>query len=124
MALAVPALAACSTASAETTTIEIGVHHSAFSVRHLEVEAGSTVRFVIRNTDPIDHEFILGDQGVQDRHENGIEREHGAIPGEVTVPAGSTAETTYTFGAPGTLLFGCHLPGHYAYGMAGTVTIA
>ena len=124
IALAATALAACSPATAGPRTIEIDVRHSAFSVSRLEVDPDETVRFVIHNTDPIDHEFILGDQAVQDRHETGTERRHGAIPGEVTILAGSTAETTYTFAEPGTVLFGCHLPGHYAYGMRGTVTVA
>jgi uncharacterized cupredoxin-like copper-binding protein len=81
------------------------------------------VRFVIRNTDPIDHEFILGDQEVQDRHETGTEPHHGTIPGEVSVAAGDSATTTYRFGEPGMLLFGCHLPGHWDYGMRGLVAV-
>jgi len=40
------------------------------------------------------------------------------------VPAGTTRATTVTFGpSTGTMLFGCHLPGHYAYGMVGTIEI-
>jgi uncharacterized cupredoxin-like copper-binding protein len=31
--------------------------------------------------------------------------------------------TTVTFPSQGSLLFGCHLPGHYAYGMRGVITI-
>jgi uncharacterized cupredoxin-like copper-binding protein len=32
--------------------------------------------------------------------------------------------TAYAFREePGSLIFGCHLPGHYAYGMRGLVTI-
>jgi uncharacterized cupredoxin-like copper-binding protein len=43
----------------------------------------------------------------------------------VSVPAETTAETTYTFPtAPGQhLQFACHLPGHYAYGMHGSIVI-
>ena len=39
-------------------------------------------------------------------------------------PPHSTATTTYLFGPRGTLLFGCHLPGHWSYGMHGTIRIA
>ena len=53
---------------------------------------------MISNTDPIDHEFIVGDQAVQDAHELGTESFHPPRPGEVTIPAGETVETTYTFG--------------------------
>jgi uncharacterized cupredoxin-like copper-binding protein len=104
-------------------TVEIRIHHSRFLPADLHVAPGDTVRFVVRNTDPIDHEFIIGDEEVQARHETGTEAQHGARPGEVSVPAGGTAATTFTFSDPGTLLIGCHLPGHYAYGMRGSVRV-
>ena len=103
-------------------TVQIRIRHSAFSVRSIDVEPGEAVRFVIRNTDPIDHEFIVGDRAVQIAHERGTEAFHPPRPGEVTVPAGGTVETTYTFGTSD-LLFGCHLPGHYAYGMRGALLV-
>jgi uncharacterized cupredoxin-like copper-binding protein len=85
---------------------------------------GDTVTFVIRNDDPIDHEFILGDEAVQERHEEGKERHHhGLVPGEISVPAGETRETTYTFTESGSLTYACHLPGHFAYGMRGEVVV-
>lgn len=104
--------------------IELTIRHSRFEPSEIAVPHGSTVRFVIRNTDPIDHEFILGDQAVQDRHEKGTDPHHGAIPGEVSVPAGEVASTTYSFEEPGVLLLGCHLPGHWDYGMRGVVKVA
>jgi uncharacterized cupredoxin-like copper-binding protein len=104
--------------------VEITINHSRFDPSELSFPAGTMVRFVIRNTDPIDHEFILGNQEVQDRHESGTEAHHGSIPGEVSVPAGEIATTTYRFGEDGKLLFGCHLPGHWDYGMRGLVVVA
>jgi uncharacterized cupredoxin-like copper-binding protein len=104
-------------------TVDITIHHSRFLPANIEVAPGNTVRFVLHNTDPIDHEFILGNEEVQARHETGTEAHHRAIPGEVSVPAGGEASTTYMFSEPGTLLIGCHLPGHYAYGMRGSVLV-
>lgn len=104
--------------------VRIVVHHSRFDVATVEVEPGETVRFVLENTDPIDHEFIVGDARVQLAHERGTEAHHPPKPGEITVPAGATRSTTVTFPtSPQTTLFGCHLPGHYAFGMVGTVRI-
>ena len=60
------------------------------------------MRFVVRNTDPIDHELIVGDAAVHARHERGNEADHGAIPGEVSVAAGEVAETTFRFDEAGT----------------------
>lgn len=104
-------------------TIHVTIHFSSFDPDRIEAVPGATVRFVIENTDPIDHEFILGDDLVQQIHELGTEAVHPPKPGEVSVPAGTTAPTTYTFADPGELIFACHLPGHFAYGMLGTVTV-
>lgn len=104
-------------------TVEVRIHHSKFIDDSFEVTAGATVTFVIRNTDPIDHEFILGDDAVQARHEKGSEQTHGEVPGEVSVPAGATASTTFKFPKPGKLVYACHLPGHFAYGMKGVVSV-
>jgi uncharacterized cupredoxin-like copper-binding protein len=101
----------------------VAIEHSKFLPGSLVVEAGSTVTFVVRNDDPIDHEFLIGDEAAQDLHESGTEAHHGDRPGEISVPAGETRTTAYTFDEPGTLLFGCHLPQHYAYGMKGVIRI-
>jgi uncharacterized cupredoxin-like copper-binding protein len=100
----------------------VRIHYSRFEPANFEFEPGETVTFVVENTDPIDHEFLLGDEGVQLAHERGTEAYHPPRPGEMTIPAGETATTTYTFGA-GDLILGCHLPGHYAYGMRGIVRV-
>lgn len=107
----------------DVRTITIDVEHSRFVPDEIAVAAGERVRFVIRNGDPIDHEFIVGDEHVQRIHENGTEAHHGTVPGEVSIAAFGTAATTYVFDRPGTLIFGCHLPGHYDYGMRGEVRV-
>ena len=109
--------------SPDGRTLAITIHFSRFDPGSIVAAPGETVRFVIHNTDPIDHEFILGDDRVQQIHELGTEAVHPPKPGEVSVPAGATVETMYTFGGPGALTFACHLPGHFAYGMRGTVTV-
>ena len=107
----------------QTRTVSITIHFSRFDPASIDAAAGETVRFVIRNTDPIDHEFILGDDRVQAIHERGTEAVHPPKPGEVSAPAGATVSTTYTFPAAGELTFGCHVPGHFAYGMRGTMSV-
>jgi uncharacterized cupredoxin-like copper-binding protein len=103
--------------------VHVTIRHSRFGPAVLEARVGQTVSFEIENTDPIDHEFILGDDRIQQIHEEGTEAHHGAKPGEISIPAGQTRTTTYTFTEAGSLVFACHLPGHFAYGMRGTVRI-
>ncbi len=124
MGAAIPAYRIASAGPGERT-VHINIHFSRFTPSNVVAAPGETIRFVVQNTDPIDHEFILGDQQVQRIHERGTEPLHPPRPGEMSVPAGTTRETTYTFPPEqGSLIFGCHLPGHFAYGMRGTVTIA
>jgi uncharacterized cupredoxin-like copper-binding protein len=108
-----------------TTTIAVTAHHSRFEPDRITVKPGATVRFVVHNRDPIDHEFIIGPPAVHELHERGTPHVHtGVVPGEITVPAGATVETTWTFGpAPGAIAYGCHLAGHWAYGMHGLAVI-
>jgi uncharacterized cupredoxin-like copper-binding protein len=123
-AVAAAALPACTAAEARgSTEVALHVHWSKFSASVVEVPRGRPVRFTVTNDDPIAHELIVGDLGVQERHEKGTERRHGARPTERDVPAGETVETTIVFGTAGPTYFACHLPGHYAYGMRGLIQV-
>ena len=106
-----------------TVTVDLELHHSRFRPARLTVLEGTTVRFVVHNTDPIDHELIVGDAAVHRRHELGTEPYHPPKPGEVSVLAGTTAETSYHFHAAGTVVMACHLPGHFAFGMRGEIEV-
>lgn len=122
--LAAVAGIACGRAEAGTRVVTVTIEHSRFDPASISVEPGSTVRFVVHNGDPIAHEFLIGDAAAQRRHEDGTEPEHGLRPGELSIPAGETRITTYTFPPqPGSLIVGCHLPTHYDYGMRGTIAI-
>lgn len=104
-------------------TVDVNIRFSRFDPAHFEFAEGTTVTFVVTNNDPIDHEFIIGSEHVQQIHEEGTEGHHGSKPGEISIPAGKTRSTTYTFDEPGTLLIGCHLPNHYDFGMRGDIDI-
>ena len=105
-------------------TVVVTMRHTRFEPASIRVDAGTTVRFVVRDEDPIDHEFILGDAAVQAKHRVGREAHHdGSVPGEVSVPSGGTVVTSYRFDHPGQVAYICHLPGHEAYGMVGSVDV-
>jgi len=122
--LAVAVLAAAAAGCAPPPqTVTITIHYSAFEPMEIAVRAGVPVTFVLVNEDPIDHEWLIGDEGFHDKHRSGTHAAHGDVPTEVTIPALATVETTLTFDEPGTLAYICHLPGHEAYGMVGTVRV-
>ncbi len=120
----VPALASCGTGTVVgPLRIEIDIHYSHYVQTAIMVPAGRAVTFVIRNQDPIDHEWIVGDAALHERHRTGTEAHHDSRPTEVSIDARTTRETTVTFSSPGTFLFICHLPGHEAFGMVGALTV-
>ena len=104
-------------------TVVVDIEHSSFEPADLRVARGTTVRFVVVNHDPINHELIVGPDSVHERHRDGTEAEHGDVPGEVSVGPLERAVTSYTFDEVGTIQMACHLPGHYAYGMRAEVTV-
>jgi Cu+-exporting ATPase len=96
-----------------------------FSPDQISVKAGETVAFEITNSGALPHEFFIGTQAEQRAHESEMASGSGMMdePGAVNVPARGTARLIYTFNQPGTLEYGCHVPGHYAAGMRGTIII-
>ena len=81
------------------------------------------MEFVVRNDDPIDHELIVGTPDVHRAHATGEELSHPPVPGEVSVAPARSASTFYEFTEAGSIVYACHLPGHVAYGMQGTIEV-
>lgn len=106
-----------------TVTITLTIRDSRFSPEHVRVWAGTQVRFMVRNRDPIGHELVVGPESVHLRHARGSEAAHPPVPGEVSVGPGQTGATVYEFEDPGDLRFVCHLPRHEDFGMAGVVEV-
>ena len=117
------ALGASGRGPATATDVEIVVHYSKFQPSEIVVPVGVPVRITLHNDDPIDHEWIVGDDAVHAIHRVGTEPLHPDHPTEVILPAMTTRTTVVTFESAGQLQFICHLPAHEQFGMVGTVTI-
>ncbi len=119
-------------ASEADMTVEIEAKDNlTFDPAEVAIAAGQIVTFRITNTGQIPHEFTLGDAETQDAHEAEMVEMMGSgetvmhdEPNSVRLEAGETKELTWHFTESGTVLMGCHEPGHYAGGMKGTLTIA
>lgn len=118
--LAAAAVVGC---AAGPRTVTLTIHYTTFDHTELSVPRGVPITFVLVNEDPIDHEWLIGDDEFHAAHRTGTHATHGDVPSEVTVPALETVRTTITFDEPGTLAYICHLPGHEAYGMVGLLTV-
>jgi uncharacterized cupredoxin-like copper-binding protein len=103
--------------------VEVRMRYSRFEPAEIHVQHGRTVTFRLRNDDPIDHEWIVGDAATHAAHRDGTEPQHDSRPTEVSIPARGSTTTTVTFPNAGRFTFICHLPGHEAYGMVGTLIV-
>jgi uncharacterized cupredoxin-like copper-binding protein len=123
LALAALLAATLGCAAPQPPGVTIRFRYSRFVPDVLTVPVGVPVTFTLRNEDPIDHEWIVGTPEVHAVHRLGTEPVHEGRPTEVTVPALATRVTTITFERPGEYAYICHLPGHEAYGMRGTLRV-
>lgn len=120
-------------ASKATRTVEIRAGDDLrFKPDQVQVKVGETVTFRIVNVATVEHDFTLGDEAVQAQHEKEMQDMTGAghdmhamgdTANAIHVAPGATKDLTWTFTAAGTLLYGCHEPGHYVSGMKGTITV-
>ncbi|WP_421118138.1 cupredoxin domain-containing protein [Aquihabitans daechungensis] len=123
--------------AAGSKTIEVSMTDNEFTPNSFEVEVGQEVTFEFTNDGTVDHEAILGSEAEQDDHEaemmddgsgggdmDGMDHGGGSDTDAITVKPGDTGTLTKTFDAAGTVILGCHVPGHYDAGMKATVTVA
>jgi uncharacterized cupredoxin-like copper-binding protein len=122
----------CSSAGDDASavrTVQVTMTDNAFQPARFEVGAGETVTFEFVNEGRQVHEAFFGDESAQMDHSTeamGGDAGHSMDMDDesvVTVDPGRSGELTYTFDQPGTVLIGCHQPGHWESGMKATVTV-
>lgn len=114
-------------AEADRTVEIIATDDFRFGPESLIVESGETILFRIVNEGRLTHDFTLGDEAAQQQHREEMANLGGAEMHDesnaIVLAAGETKELTWTFTNDGTVLFGCHQPGHYEAGMRGEITV-
>ncbi len=132
-----------------TRTIEIAMGDNFYEPEKLVIQAGETIRFVIKNEGEFLHEFNLGTAAMHAEHQKEMMTmmEHGMLsatgmnhdmmkmdhsgmgmsghvhddPNSVLVEPGKTQEIVWKFVAATGLEFACNVPGHYESGMMGEI---
>ncbi|MEO8118678.1 MAG: cupredoxin family protein [Rhodoferax sp.] len=98
-----------------------------FSPNDIQVKQGETIRFVVKNSGKLSHEFVLGTaKDLKDHYEvmkKNPEMEH-AEDNQVTVKPGQTGEVIWRFTKAVKVDFACLHPGHYDAGMKGNIKVA
>lgn len=97
-----------------------------FTPARIEVRQGETVKFVVRNTGKVMHEFVIGTKAENGKHAEMMVKfpnmEHDE-PYMAHVPPGKTGEIVWTFNRAGAFEFACLIAGHYQGGMVGTIMV-
>ncbi|RQP21796.1 cupredoxin domain-containing protein [Piscinibacter terrae] len=98
-----------------------------FNPSSISAKQNETIRFVIKNSGAVKHEFVLGTEAELKEHYELMkkfpEMEH-SDPNQVTVAPGKTGEVIWKFTKAGKIDFACLQPGHYDAGMKGAVNVA
>ena len=98
-----------------------------FTPANIRVKQGETIRFVVRNSGQVKHEFVLGTEKELKEHYEQMkkfpEMEH-ADSNMVTVAPGKTGEVIWQFTKAGNVDLACLQPGHYDAGMKGLIKVA
>ena len=109
-------------------TIEVGMHDGMrFTPERIDVRLGETVRFVVRNTGKVMHEFVIGTKQENAAHAELMKKfpdmEHDE-PYMAHVAPGKTGQIVWTFNRAGEFEFACLIAGHYEAGMRGRIVVA
>lgn len=98
-----------------------------FKPGRLAIKEGETIRFRVKNTGKLLHEFVIGTQAENAKHAElmlkfpGMEHDE---PYMAHVDAGQSGEIVWTFNRVGEFEFACLIAGHFQAGMVGTITVA
>jgi len=139
-------------ASEASRTVEITMADNYFEPENLVVQAGETVRFVVKNQGEFLHEFNIGTAAMHAQHQEEMMTmmEHGMLtptgidhemmkmdhsemgmsghthddPNSVLVEPGGSQELIWKFAKATNLEFACNVPGHYEAGMMGEISFS
>lgn len=115
-------------AKAAKRTIEVRMLDTMrFSPDRIDVRLDETVRFKVRNTGQVKHEFVIGTKAENEKHAKlmmkfpGMEHDE---PYMAHVDPGQTGEIVWYCNRAGSFEFACLIAGHYSAGMVGTITVS
>jgi len=129
-------LAACSSdnnssqATKSDRTVTVTMTDNAYTPKNISAKAGESVTFKFVNDGQMTHEAYIGSEKDQEGHASEMMGSDGGHSmdmsgdGVVTVKPGKDATLTKEFTEAGTMVIGCHQPGHWESGMKATVTVS
>lgn len=124
--------------------VKVEMHDNFYAPKSINVKAGETVKFVVVNKGEFVHEFNIGMAPMHAAHQDEMMKmmeagvleadkihhhkmDHGTMkhddPNSVLLEPGQKAELVWKFDNADDVEFACNVPGHYAAGMRGAMSI-
>jgi uncharacterized cupredoxin-like copper-binding protein len=97
-----------------------------FTPERIEVKAGETVLFRVRNAGKLPHEMVLGDAAELQEHAKAMRAQAGMAhkdANSLTLDPGKAGELVWKFTNAGEFEFACLVAGHYEAGMKGSAIV-
>jgi uncharacterized cupredoxin-like copper-binding protein len=97
-----------------------------YTPAEVSVKQGETIKFIVKNSGKIMHEFVLGNMKELKEHAELMKKHPGmehAEPYMAHVASGKTETIVWQFTKAGDFNFGCLIPGHFEAGMIGKVMV-
>lgn len=114
-------------ASKVSRTIAMSMDDSMrFTPSHIQVKAGETIRFFLKNEGKVGHEMVIGSMADLKAHAAKMQKMPGmnhAEPNMVTLKPGQMGGIVWQFSQAGQVDFACLVPGHMEAGMLGVVSV-
>ena len=111
-------------------TIAITMRDLSFDPSSVAAKRGETIRFVVVNASPVDHDFTVGDAKTEVEHRAEMAKmiamgmTHPDEANAIMLKPGQRKELIWKFSKPGKFEFDCNIPGHAEGGMKGTIDVA
>jgi uncharacterized cupredoxin-like copper-binding protein len=97
-----------------------------FAPNRIEIKKDEQVKFMLRNSGELDHEFVLATTGENLKHAEGMKKnpdmEHDDPNAKKLAPK-KTGEMVWKFSKIGEFEYLCLIPGHREAGMIGTIVV-
>lgn len=107
-------------------TMSDGPGTMTFTPDRIEVRRGEQIKFAIKNTGYLAHEFLLDSVENNAKHKIAMQKnpemEHDDPNGK-RLESKQSAEILWRFSKAGTFEFACLIPGHYETGMKGVIVV-
>ncbi|MBI5042038.1 MAG: cupredoxin family protein [Gammaproteobacteria bacterium] len=106
-------------------TVDVGMDDTMrFNPDRIEVKAGETVRFFVKNNGKAAHEMVIGTQDELKEHAEmmrSMPNMQHAEPNMIRLAPGQRGGIAWQFDKPGAVSFACLMPGHMEAGMVGKI---